>query len=316
MEETKLVSVIIPTYKRPDYLDRAINSVLTQTYKNIEIIVVDDNNPDTEGRRQTEEKMLQYSDNPKVHYIKHEHNKNGAAARNTGFKASKGEYIAFLDDDDIYLPKKIESQVEKMESLSSDWGFCYNQYYTQKDNGPLIPVNEHREGDLYLISLKHQGFCVNVGSNAMVRREAFLSVNGYDESFKRNQDHEFMVRLLRKYKIAYVPEPGLIYSTGTTNVTINYEDTLNHYITSFKPYVEELDIENQKDFYRKMNCYRYLNRLISHNFKGAMKLIINNDVSFIDALSIFIINFYGFIKRRILNLFGNKYTTPTNYNDY
>ncbi len=294
-----LVSVIIPTYKRPDYLTRAINSVLDQTYDNLEIIVVDDNNPGTDGRRLTEDIMSSYVNNPKVHYVKHEYNKNGAAARNTGFRESKGEYVAFLDDDDIYLPKKIESQVKRMESLSTDWGFCYNQYYTQKGNGPLFPVNEHREGDLYLVSLKHQGFCVNVGSNAMVRREAFIAVNGYDESFKRNQDHEFMVRLLRKYKIAYVPEPGLIYKIGTTNVVVDYEETLNHYIDAFKPYVEELDQENQDDFYKQMNRYRYNNRLISKNFKGAIKMIYNRDVRITDAMSLFCKVLGGYIKRRI-----------------
>ena len=97
---TPLVSVIIPTYKRPDYLDRAIDSVLNQTYNNIEIIVVDDNNPNTEGRERTEKIMRRYENNPHVIYIKHEYNKNGSAARNTGFKASHGVYLAFLDDDD------------------------------------------------------------------------------------------------------------------------------------------------------------------------------------------------------------------------
>ena len=103
------VSVIIPTYKRPDSLDRAINSVLGQTYPYVEVIVVDDNNPDTEGRRQTEAKMASFADNLRVKYVKHEQNKNGAAARNSGAKASTGDFIAFLDDDDEFLPKKNES---------------------------------------------------------------------------------------------------------------------------------------------------------------------------------------------------------------
>ena len=307
IDKEPLVSVIIPTYKRPDYLDRAIDSVLNQTYNNIEIIVVDDNNPDTEGRKRTESIMQKYSNNPLVHYVKHEHNKNGSAARNTGVRASNGEFVAFLDDDDRYLPKKIESQVEKMLSLPSEWGFCYNQYYTQKGDGPLIPVEENREGDLYLISLKHQGFCVNVGSNAMVRREAFDAINGFDESFRRNQDHEFMVRLLRKYKIAYVSEPGLVYTIGTTNVTINYEDTINHYIEAFKSYVDELDEENKRDFYKKMNRYRFHNRLVvGHDVKGAFILVKDGDVKISDALDVIYKNVYRFIKRRIQSLIHEK----------
>lgn len=300
MEDKHLVSVIIPTYKRPDFLDRAIDSVLSQTYKNIEIIVVDDNNPDTEGRKRTEAKMAKYADDPRVHYIKHEYNKNGSAARNTGVRASKGDFVAFLDDDDRYLPKKIESQVNKLLSLPSEWGFCYNQYYTQKGDGPLIPVDEHREGDLYLISLKHAGFCINVGSNAMVRREAFEAVNGFDESFRRNQDHEFMVRLLHKYKVAYVSEPGLVYTVGTTNVHINYEETLNHYIEAFKPYIDELDEVNRKDFYRRMNRYRFSNRLlVGRDIKGALKLVTSGKVSILDGIDVAYKIVYRHIKRRI-----------------
>ena len=115
MNSNVLVSVIIPTYKRPDKLDVAINSVLRQTYPNVEVIVVDDNDPDTEGRRLTEEKMSKFNDESRVKYIKHDHNKNGSAARNTGARASKGEYVAFLDDDDEYLPNKIESQLQTLD---------------------------------------------------------------------------------------------------------------------------------------------------------------------------------------------------------
>lgn len=81
-----LVSVVIPTYKRSDTLDRAIKSVLAQTNSAIEVIVVDDNNPGAEGRERTELKMLEFSNNPKVKYVKHEKNKNESAARNTGFR--------------------------------------------------------------------------------------------------------------------------------------------------------------------------------------------------------------------------------------
>ena len=80
----KMVSVIIPTYKRADYLTRAIDSVLNQTYNNIEIIVVDDNNSNSTDRKNTESIMQKYNENSKIKYIKHSKNMNGSAARNTG----------------------------------------------------------------------------------------------------------------------------------------------------------------------------------------------------------------------------------------
>src|SRR5690606_21643920 len=131
-----IVSVIIPTYNRPERLTRAINSVLDQTYKNIEVLVVDDNNPHTDFRKETEIVMRKYKDNDQVKYIKHPRNKNGAAARNTGIQASAGKYIAFLDDDDEFLPNRIEKLVNKMETLEESWGVCYTGY--KKINSNII----------------------------------------------------------------------------------------------------------------------------------------------------------------------------------
>ena len=107
-----MVSVIIPTYKRSDMLPRAIASVLNQSYANIEAVVVDDNNPDTEYRKHTEILMMQYEFDKRVKYVKHSKNFNGSVARNTGIKNSDGEIVAFLDDDDTFYPEKIEKQVE------------------------------------------------------------------------------------------------------------------------------------------------------------------------------------------------------------
>lgn len=100
-----LVSVIIPTYGGAEFLSRCVDSVLSQTYKNIEIIVVDDNGLDTPKQKETAIAMKKYSSLSNVKYVCHEVNKNGSAARNTGVKNSNGEYIALLDDDDVFLPE-------------------------------------------------------------------------------------------------------------------------------------------------------------------------------------------------------------------
>ena len=110
MNNNHLVSVIIPTYKRSDMLPRAIASVLGQTYQNIQVVVVDDNNPDTEWRETTSKKMEAYADDSRVKYVCHEQNMNGSVARNTGIHESDGDIVCFLDDDDWFLPTKIEKQ--------------------------------------------------------------------------------------------------------------------------------------------------------------------------------------------------------------
>ena len=90
-----LVSIIIPTYKRSKYIERTIEAVLKQSYNNIEIIVVDDNNPETYHREETEKVMQKYRKHKNIKYIKHEKNMNGCAARNTGLKAAEGKYNLF-----------------------------------------------------------------------------------------------------------------------------------------------------------------------------------------------------------------------------
>ena len=132
------VSVVIPTYKNRGGLRESINSVISQNYDNlIEIIVVDDNDPDSEFRMSTSLLMQQYADNRLVKYICHDTNKNGAAARNTGIRASCGDYIAFLDDDDLFLSHKLEKQVSYLEQHpEKDAVYCF-----AKRAGRVISTN-------------------------------------------------------------------------------------------------------------------------------------------------------------------------------
>ncbi len=109
-----LVSVVIPTYNRADLIRRAIDSVLSQSYQNWEIIVVDDNSQD-----RTAEVVQTIADGDRpIHYYRHPTNLGGSAARNTGIKEAQGEYIAFLDSDDVWLPQKLELQLKAITQKS------------------------------------------------------------------------------------------------------------------------------------------------------------------------------------------------------
>lgn len=245
------VSVIIPTYKRSEMLPRAIESVLRQTLENIEVIVVDDNDPDTDFRKETEKRMERYANNPKVIYIKHEKNRNGAAARNTGIKYAKGDYIAFLDDDDEFMPEKLALQVKRMDSLSNVWGACYTAYKKINRNGIIQYSSEKREGDLLTIALM-KNLYIGSGSNIFIRREVVDVIGGYDESFKRNQDLEFLVRVLEKYKISYVDYCGLVIHYEVRNQRFSYDELINikkHYLQKFESLITSLDKAEQKRIY-------------------------------------------------------------------
>jgi glycosyltransferase involved in cell wall biosynthesis len=249
-----LVSVIIPTYKRNDMLDRAIISVLNQTYKNIEVIVVDDNNNDSVYREKTEEIMQKYSNNSNVIYIKHAENKNGAAARNTGIANSQGDYIAFLDDDDEFCEDKILLQVDRLSKLDDSWGgiYCACQLYT--DGIEIRKLMNFTEGNICKELLLMDN-SIYAGSTFLVRRKVIEELEGFDESFTRHQDWELLVRFFRKYKIAYVNEILVKIHTDSdinriTNaenmekLELKYLDTFINDISQFSIEIQNLIFKN------------------------------------------------------------------------
>ena len=203
MTDHPLVSVIIPTYRRNRQLVRAVESVQNQSYRNLEIIVVND-----APGNELPEKIIQ---NSEIKTISHDENNGGAAARNTGLDMAKGKYVAFLDDDDLFNTEKIEKQVRKMEKSSEDcfgcftWHCFYSSEEDLKDgNGEVI--EEDTDQILYRIL---RGFNIRVGgcSSLLIEREAVEEVGRFDERFPRHQDWELMVRLLEYGSIEVVEEP-------------------------------------------------------------------------------------------------------------
>lgn len=279
--ENKKVSVIIPTYKRPETLARAVNSALSQTYSNVEVIVVDDNNPDSEYRISTEQIMLQYSNNERVKYIKHEKNKNGSAARNTGFRASSGDYLTFLDDDDEYLPEKIEAQVAKLESLDLTWGCCYCNYVVKKHGKVKFRSIEKKEGDIYFDELC-RNFFHGGGTGPMVRRSVYEAVGGFDESFKRNQDIEFMLKISKRYKVAHVNIIGYVgFEDVYKESVVTYEQVLSHYIDTFKDDINALTPEQKTKFHKVIALQTFKNYLSQRNLTLAFKALSDGHVGMI-----------------------------------
>lgn len=211
---SKLVSVIIPTYKRSDYLLQTIESVLGQTYSPIEIIVVDDNGLGSEFQKKTNDKLQTLIEEKKIIYIPHKVNKNGSAARNTGFNASKGLYINFLDDDDVLMPEKIERQVAFLEKLDDKYGAVYcNSRLTFKTRFlrrlKVIETNYNSDGNLvreYLENKMHFNT-----SSLLFRRSVVEELGGFDESYKRHQDYEILLRFFTRWEIKCTPGAPLLH---------------------------------------------------------------------------------------------------------
>lgn len=213
-----LVSIIIPTYHGTDTIGMAVNSVLNQSYANLEIIVVDDNGSGTEFQLKTEKKLQNYISKNQIIYLKHNKNLNGSAARNTGMRAANGKYYSFLDDDDLLLPLKIEKQVKLFETSDNELGLVYCSGFVVKSTGKGYKLNIVDEDILYNLLSGNLRFN---SSMIMIRKEVFESTNGFDESYQRHQDWEFCCRVLSQYKGKCLPEHLVIKYVIDRNVPSN-----------------------------------------------------------------------------------------------
>ena len=211
------ISVIIPTYGDPIYLDKAIKSVVNQTFKEWELIVIDDNNPETLEREKTENILKKYLFNNKVTYIKHEKNKNGSAARNTGIKIAKGKYISFLDSDDEYALNRLEKCYNLLENKGD---LLYSGVYTgcefRRSGKTYNKFMNIKDGN-FLIETLACTFMFCTGSNIFIKADTIRQLGGFDESFLRHQDYEFLVRYFEKYKLLAIPEILVIKNNDNVN---------------------------------------------------------------------------------------------------
>lgn len=178
----KTVSVIVPTYKRNKYIIRALESILSQDYPDIEIVVVDDNGRGNPNQIETEKALSVYINDKKIKYVCNEQNVGGALARNHGIQESTGEYITFLDDDDVYLPGKISVQVKAMED--NGWDLCVMDGETYNNEGKCLshktqPIENGmtQEEILKAHIMKHI-----TGTNVfMYKRDALLRIGMFDQ---------------------------------------------------------------------------------------------------------------------------------------
>ncbi len=279
MHKDNLVSVIIPTYKNRGSLQRSIDSALAQTYDNIEIIVVDDNEPNTQHRRDTELILSQYGDNEKVIYIKHEHNKNGSAARNTGWRNSHGLFVTFLDDDDQYLPDKVYKELKYLEE-HKEFDAAYT--FEESEDHIVIDITPY-EGDVSKEILLLQSHIQT--STIMFRRYALDRINGFDESYKRHQDLEILLRFFQAgMKIGCLQESLVIYGYNmgeNAMVGKQMEDLKEHFLSQFGGYIEKYDKETPG----------FANKVYSKHYAAVFLKYIKNK-NFLSALRVFICYFF------------------------
>lgn len=209
-----LVSVVVPTYQRAGVVGGAIESVLAQTVENVEVIIVDDGSTDD-----TERVVASYDD-PRVRYVAHDRNRGRSAARNTGIAHAEGEYVAFLDSDDRWLPAKLERQLSVLEERSPNWIGAYCEFLTPPPSHPAALAGwlsrafadpAVREGGRALArEILTMDVLMGPGSTLVVERTALERTEGFDEELVNHEDWDLVLQLLENGKIVHVDEPLVV----------------------------------------------------------------------------------------------------------
>ena len=190
-----MISVIIPTYNRARLLPRALESVLGQTWRDLEVLVVDDGSED--DTRQAVEAI----GDPRVRYIRHPQRRGACAARNTGIENARGAYIAFQDSDDVWLPDKLTVQMRRLEESGADVVCCAFERYDPHGNFLFVtPPPEIAPGRVDYEQLLFQNF---ISTQTLLGKAECFRRFRFDESMPRLQDWELMLRMCRQCDVRY-----------------------------------------------------------------------------------------------------------------
>jgi O-antigen biosynthesis protein len=214
-----LVSIIIPTYRRWDFLFEAVKSVFHQTYKNWEIIIVNDGGASPEGG------MIDFINDPKVHYIEHQNNMGIASARNSGISKSSGDFIVYLDDDDIFYPNHLEVLINEM--VKNNWAVAYTDSYKgsyvgSRENYKLIKKEVRYSHSFDMKKLWKANFIPTLC--ICHRRDCLALTGGFDPSLKVLEDWHMWLKMSIHYTFHHIPQTTAEYrvridQTNTTQIT-------------------------------------------------------------------------------------------------
>ncbi len=192
-----LVSVVIPTYNRAALLERALESVRQQTYTNLDIIIVDD--ASTEDIHH----LVDSIEDPRIRYIRHDVNRGGAAARNTGIRAASGEFVGFLDDDDAWEPDKTKEQLKILRNY--EVVLCAStqpgKRVSKRESKKTVDLEDLRQGKF-----------TGGGTGLLMAKASVLKETMFDESLPCYQDWDLFIRIAQKQKIAYLDKVFVRYN--------------------------------------------------------------------------------------------------------
>jgi glycosyltransferase involved in cell wall biosynthesis len=206
-----LVSIVLPTYNGARYLPEAIRTCLDQTYRNIELVVVDD--ASTDG---TPEVLASVGD-PRLRVIRHEVNRKLPGALNTGFAAARGDYLTWTSDDNRYMPVAVERMLTYLQARPDTAFVCAGYVFINPD-GSRADRPPRAPGPIWLLPVRNV-----IGACFLYRREVAEKIGPYNESCFLAEDYEYWLRVQRRFRIGVIPEPLYEYRQHETSLSSTYE---------------------------------------------------------------------------------------------
>lgn len=280
--DKELVSAVITTHNRLNYLKRAVESVLSQTYPNIECIVVSD--ASTDGT----DEYCNGRDDIKYISISKNESHGGNYARNLGIKAAKGKYVAFLDDDDAWLPTKIEKQVNLLEEKKCECVYCLRKFEVV-NNGVIIKQSiegtRHKiEGDISKKIFRHS---FTSTSCLLVSKSILDKIGGFDENLCKLQEYELLIRVSQLTEVYYYhDEPLAVYTINKNDKARISNDPRK--LPRAKKFIEG----KHKDLLRKSGFY---NRILHNDWM--MNALYHSSLKSKDRLNIIKYGSYHYISK-------------------
>ena len=222
MKHKPLVSVIMPAYNHELYVEEALQSVINQTYKNIEFIIINDGS--TDRTSEVIEKFIKIHQNENIQFV-NKNNEGVCKTMNMGLAMATGDYIAFLASDDKWIENKIEAQIAFMENNKNIGLVCSDAYFTKFNIDTTIKWSNYKEGmdqyfkkgiqncNMHEVLLARPLLCA---VTVMLRCEIFNEVEYFDEQLP-GEDTDMWLRVARKYPIGYIDQPLVYYRMHSTN---------------------------------------------------------------------------------------------------
>lgn len=251
MSETPLISIVIPCYNAEDFLQNTLDAVFSQSYQNREIICVDDGSTDNTLD-------ILYQNNDKITILS-ENNHGASYARNQGLYASKGEYIQFLDADDILADQKLEHQIRLIsEKIINEKGVVFGNYFLQSFNNECVKKAVYAD-DIWIALIKGK---IGITSSNLYHRALIMAVGGWNETLKSSQDTELTFRILQRSPSVIIDDS---YNTtvvqiqsSITNASTNKIGNLERSIQLRKQIQDYLLANNKLNAKRKSAVYQML----------------------------------------------------------